>query len=73
MNLNIGYLDAEFDKFTTFIDGENRVLDGSPIPLAPDWTVSADAEYSFNITQNYDGFVRLEWSYRDTTKTLSPD
>ena len=70
VNLNVGYLDAEFDKFTTFIDGENRVLDGSPIPLAPEWTVSADAEYGFDFTPNHHGFVRLEWSFRDETKTL---
>ncbi len=70
VNFNVGYLKARFDKFVTFIDGANRVLDGEPIPLAPKWTFSADAEYSFNITPNYDGFVRLEWSFRDTTKTL---
>ncbi len=70
VNFNVGYLDAEFDKFVTFIDGQNRVLDGATIPLSPKWTASADAEYSFNINADFDGYARLEWSYRDGTKTL---
>jgi len=70
VNFNAGYLNAKFDKFTTFIDGENRVLDGSAIPLSPRWTLAADAEYSFAVTPDYDSFVRLEWSYRDSTRTL---
>ncbi len=70
VNFNAGYLRAKFDKFTTFIDGANRVLDGATIPLSPKWTLSADAQYNFPITTGYDGFARLEWSFRDKTKTL---
>ncbi len=70
VNFDIGYLNAKFDKFTTFIDGENRVLDGSKIPLAPKWTLSADAEYSFDINADYSAYIRGEWSFRDSTKTL---
>ncbi len=65
MNLNIGYLDATYDEFTGFIDGENRVLDGKTIPNSPKWTVSADAEYDFALTGSLDAFVRGEYMYRD--------
>ncbi len=69
MNLDIGYLSAKFDKAVIFIEGENRVLDGHRTPLSPEWTLAADAEYMFNIAPNYDGFARLEWTYRDGTRT----
>ncbi len=70
VNFNVGYLNAQFDKFVTFIDGMNRTLDGTSIPLSPKWTVSADAEYTFPVMDGYDGFARVEYSYRHQTKTL---
>ena len=70
VNFNVGYLNAQFDEFSTFIDGATRVLDGTAIPLSPKWTMSADAEYNFPITDGYDGFARIEYSYRHQTKTL---
>ena len=76
VNFNLGYLDAELDKATVFIRDNvcnhrppstecNHVLDGSRTPLSPEWTLSADAEYTFNIAPTYDGFARVEWTYRD--------
>ncbi|MFK8041797.1 TonB-dependent receptor, partial [Congregibacter sp.] len=50
MNLNVGWLQAEYEDFTTVIDGAPRVLDGLTVPNSPEWTVSADAEYSFALT-----------------------
>ena len=70
VNFNVGYLKAKFDKFTTYIDGSNRNLDGRAVPLSPSWTLSADAEYRHPIAEKYEGFARLEWSYRDSTRTL---
>ena len=64
-NLSVGYLDAEFDELTQFLDGENRVFDGRTIPRSPEWTIAADVEYDFNISSTLDGFVRAEWQYRD--------
>lgn len=64
INVGIGYLDAEFDEFTALIDGQNRILDGFTIPNSPEWTMSADAEYSFNV-QGWDSYARLEWVFRD--------
>ena len=76
VNFNLGYLDAELDKATVFIRDNvcnhrppstecNHVLDGSRTPLSPEWTMSADAEYTFNVAPAYDGFARVEWTYRD--------
>lgn len=71
MNLNIGYLEAEYKEFTAFIDGQNRVLDGFTIPNSPEWTVSADAEYSFPLTAGLEGFVRGEYVYRDSLRSTT--
>lgn len=67
-NFGIGYLDAKFDEFVALIDGANRVLDGETIPNSPKWTASADLEYGFNYTDNWAGYARLEWKYRDGIK-----
>jgi iron complex outermembrane receptor protein len=68
VDFNVGYLDATFDSFIAFVDGENRVFDGRTIPNSPKWTMSANAEYDFNITSDWAGYVRLEWVYRDEIK-----
>jgi len=68
INFNVGYLDAEFDSFTALIDGSNRLLDGQTIPNSPELTMGADAEYGFNYNSNWEGYVRLEWTYRDDIK-----
>lgn len=68
LNLNLGYLDAEFDRFTALIDGANRVLDGQVIPNSPELTANADVEYSFNYNADWAGYVRAEWVYRDEIK-----
>ena len=69
LNLDVGYLSAKFDKATIYIEAQDRILDGERTPLAPEWTMAADAEYTFNVSPNYDGFARVEWTYRDGTKT----
>ncbi|MDT8319706.1 MAG: TonB-dependent receptor [Xanthomonadales bacterium] len=66
VNFNVGYLNAEFDEFIAFIDGQNHVLDGKTVPNSPEWTVHADAEYSFNLTDLWSGYVRLEYTFRDS-------
>ena len=76
VNFNLGYLKAELEKATVFIRDNvcdhrppstecNHVLDGRTTPMSPEWTLSADAEYTFNIHPNYDSFARIEWIYRD--------
>ena len=65
VNVNIGYLDATFKEFVALIDGSNRTLDGETVPNSPEWTASADAEYGFKYNDDWSGFTRLEWKYRD--------
>lgn len=65
-----GYIDAEFDEFEgAYIDGNLYDLSGEVLPNTPEWTLSADLEYSFAINNELDGFVRTEWSYRDDTQS----
>jgi len=71
MNFNVGYLDAKFESFTALIDRFNRVLDGRTMPNSPEWTVSADAEYDYRLNDNWDGYVRLEWTYRDEIRSTT--
>lgn len=70
LNVAGGYLHAEFDEFTNaFIDGDIVDLSGGRMPNAPRWTASADAQYNFAVTNEWQGFVRLEWFYRDQQYT----
>ncbi len=71
LNLNIGWLQAEYKRFTALIDGENRVLDGLTIPNSPEWTISADAEYRFPLRGNMDAFVRGEYYFRDELRSTT--
>ena len=71
INFNVGYLQAEYQEFTAFIDGENRVLDGLTIPNSPEWTVSADAEYSVPLTGQLDAVIRAEYFYRDELRSTT--
>lgn len=65
LNGAIGYLEAEFEEFTAFITGQNRNLDNETIPNSPEWTASFDADYRFPLSASLEGFVRVEWAYRD--------
>ena len=62
----VGYLDANFDSFPdALIFGMNYDLSDTPLPRAPEWTANADAQYSFDMRNDLQGFVRGEFSYRD--------
>jgi len=68
VNVSLGYLHGEFDEFTNaFIDGAIVDLSHQPMPNAPVWTASADAQYTFPLGGAWEGFVRGEWFYRDQT------
>jgi len=61
----IGYLNAKFDSFPdALIFGVTYDLSGTPLPRAPKWTANADAQYSFDMRNDLQGFVRGEFSYR---------
>lgn len=77
VNFNLGYLRAKMNRATIFIrDNQcnhvppstecNHVLDGATTPMSPKWTMSADAEYTFPVMNKFEGFGRLEWTFRDT-------
>jgi iron complex outermembrane receptor protein len=66
VNVSGGYLHAQFDEFTNaFVDGVIVDLSGQRMLNAPRWTASADAQYSFPVVNDWEGFARLEWFYRD--------
>jgi len=68
ISAGLGYLDAKFEKFDdALIFGETYNLSGTPLPRAPKWTVNADAQYTFNLSDNLESFIRAEWSYRSET------
>lgn len=72
LNFNVGYLKAKFKDFIAVVDSQNYVLDGETIPNSPEWTVSADAEYDFRVTDTWDGWVRLEYTFRDSIEPTVP-
>lgn len=71
VNVNAGWLRAEYQRFTALIDGQNRVLDGRVIPNSPKWTVSADAEYRFPLSGRLNGVLRAEYFFRDTLRSTT--
>lgn len=68
-SLGVGYVHAEFDDFdNAFVLGETYDLSGRQIPQSPRWTMNGDVEYLVPF-RNYDGYVRLEWHYRDEIRS----
>lgn len=67
----IGYSDAKYDEFTdAVIFGQVFDLSGRRLPRSPKWTLNADAQYSWSVSDKYEAFVRTEWNYRAKTIPL---
>lgn len=64
---SVGYLNAKYQNFVSYIEGQNYTLDGYTIPNSPKWTLSGDAEYTFPVVDDYEGYIRAEWFYRGDT------
>ncbi|MGE0581344.1 MAG: TonB-dependent receptor [Steroidobacteraceae bacterium] len=69
----VGYLDAKFDRFPDALVSGNQVdLSGYRVIRSPKWTLSANAQYEFPLSERISadttGYVRGEWSYRSSTK-----
>ncbi|MDZ4731737.1 MAG: TonB-dependent receptor [Xanthomonadales bacterium] len=67
----IGYLHAKFDGFGDddpyIFEGMAFDLDGETLPRSPEWTLNAVGQYNFNLSDQYDAFLRVEWAYRSET------
>ncbi len=72
VGMNAEYLEAETDSTVDLNgDGFNNVEDGNRLPISPEWTGSAWAEYSWPIDYiKGNGFARLQWSYTDETLSI---
>jgi iron complex outermembrane receptor protein len=67
----IGYLKAEFDGFGAddpyIFEGMAFDIDGKTLPRSPEWTLNFVGQYNSQLTADYEGFIRTEWSYRSET------
>jgi len=62
LSLNGNYTDHEFTKVPV---GGSQVV-GDPIDLVPDYNYSLIADYRFNWTDRYQGYVRLQYNEQDS-------
>lgn len=66
LGLDVGYLDTEWEDFENAVTGFGELsLTGQPLPKAPELTISADAQYNVQLTSDWDGFLRAEFSHQD--------
>jgi len=66
LGAGVGYLDASFDDFPdAIVNGEVTDLSNFDIPQAPTWTLNANSQYTVPFENDWQGFGRVEWSYRD--------
>lgn len=68
VGVGVGYLDSKFGSFPDAVlaGGTQVDLSGKRLPKTPKLTLNGMVDYSRQITDAYQGFVRLEWVYRDT-------
>lgn len=65
LNFNAGYLKAEWEDFEDARTGYGELdLTGKPLPKAPEWSVSADAQYTIEMNAGWEGFLRAEYVYQ---------
>ena len=66
LGLNVGYLDTEWKDFSGAVTGFGEVdLTGQPLPKAPELTLSADGQYTMQLGNDWEGFLRAEFSHQD--------
>ncbi len=71
LNASVGYLDAEYDEFPACpvpggaLPGTTKAdCGGNQIVLAPDWTASAGAQFTYPIGRFGDFVARADWQYQ---------
>ncbi|WP_174298766.1 TonB-dependent receptor [Sphingomonas bacterium] len=66
----VGYDNAKYRKYqNALVDGSVIDASGKPLIAAPKWTLGAQGQYTYAISDTADAFVRAEWNYR--SKMLS--
>jgi len=70
LNIAGALLDAVYDEFVG-AEGPNGPVDlsGEDVAGVPDIALSFGAQYSFDISDNADGYVRADYQYEDETRT----
>jgi iron complex outermembrane recepter protein len=65
------YLDAKIDRFTG-INAAGVAADfaGTAIPFTPKWQLTANADYTFPLSDRLDGFAGLTVSYRSSAVSV---
>ncbi len=75
LSTSIGYLDAEFKEFFASNPASPGVIQNfasvTPVINAPDWTLSADAQYRFDIGSGK-ATARIGYQWRDDTSIAPP-
>ncbi len=66
LGFSAGYTDAEYENYPN-CEGPGSNCAGDPIPLTPEWTLSAAAQYDFRPGQGVDAYFRLEAFYQAET------
>lgn len=64
--INASYTNAELDA-----EAQGAPA-GTPLANVPDWAVNLGIDYHRPITANYNGFVRIDWSYKTATNSSVP-
>ena len=69
ITLGVGYEDAVITESSATL--QTKV--GSPVQQVAPWTVSSSAEYTHNLTGNWDGVARVDYSYADHSFSANED
>ncbi len=63
----VGYDNARYRKYdNALVDGTVINASGSPLIAAPKWTLGAQGQYTYTVSDKLDTFVRGEWNYRSS-------
>lgn len=69
-SVNFGYIDAKYDDFdlVALPGGNTANLSGLDLPKTPELTASTYIDYSTELTNGLEGFVRFDMNYRSEAK-----
>lgn len=74
LNLAATYVDSEVKEYTgVAYNGGIEDFSGSSIPFSPDISVSASAEYRFEVNQDWEGFLGGNLNYNGETYAVIGD